>query len=1168
MAKGDIIVRLLADPASLKRGLKESEASLNSFEGATKRTHSALLSMTAGMIGAGGLAIGFESVISSARKFQDAMEQIHTQAGATQKEVATMSAALVKLGPSVGQTPENLAKGLYHVESAGLRGAKALEVLATAAKGAAIGHADLESVTNALVAAQKSGIKGVQNMQGAMGTLNAIVGVGNMRMGDLAASLSTGILSSARGAGLSLKEIGAALATMTDAGVPAEAAATRLKMAFATMEAPTHAASKALETLGLSQTDLSHVMRTQGMIPALELLKQRLAESGMSAEQQGITLARVFGNRTLSTIQTLLQQLGNVKTKLDGIGAGANGFGEKWAAEQKTAQFASERFHASVSALQVSIGTALLPTLTDGLNVVSKWAQHLNDSGAAAKYAHEGVAMVKTLIQDATPVVETGAKAFKSLADALGGDAHAVEALGGALAAWKLAGVIGAIGGSAGTSAGKVSLLEGNLRRLKTLGALGAITVGIDIVASAHTTQTGLHRYSGSAGWGNLWNDIIGNIKSGAAGLTPGGPGLSQFPGASGPSSLSGVGSVPQTGAKAKDQGAAIAAVAATQLGISYQWGGPAILGQHTDCSGLAQAVLAKNGINVGRTTYVQWGQGRAVAPGDLQAGDLVFFEPGKQGPNHVGIYIGNDQFIEDPHTGASVRVSTLSTHPGYVGARRYTSASASSTTAGPQTGGGNNNAPSVPFYHAPAKKVPILTGSKILSAGLQLSLAKDVGTKSTTDDLRDLKLAEEELMKMPQTLAVTKELATVRKQINAITTADEKKAASERAAAVKAALKDSVAAYKAMTAEVKVQLDAQKAAWTTHIKALQATAAAASQKLKDTWTAADTQILAGFDKTTTTALSKMQAAYAGVVTAFDKATATGLAGLASPVQTPEEKALADFIAQQAANQHAATITQNQANLDAANATGDPVQIKAAQDAINQQSLTDQQAVLQAAADASRVAADKKAAADQQAYQDQRDALKAHMDAQEQILEDGYSNQRAIERDSLDKWLTYQQTQLDAGKTSWSEFYKELAAMAAAYGFDTSGLIGASGVADVAKNAAAAAATATAAIPYLGVSSAVAGGLDPAVALAMAKAKAHIPGFAGGVTNFRGGLALVGERGPELVSLPAGASVHPNGSALVADVPVVVQIGEDQLFSVIQRVTLRNKGRNGKNGLG
>jgi hypothetical protein len=40
----------------------------------------------------------------------------------------------------------------------------------------------------------------------------------------------------------------------------------------------------------------------------------------------------------------------------------------------------------------------------------------------------------------------------------------------------------------------------------------------------------------------------------------------------------------------------------------------------------------------------------------------------------------------------------------------------------------------------------------------------------------------------------------------------------------------------------------------------------------------------------------------------------------------------------------------------------------------------------------------------------------------------------------------------------------------------------------------------------------------------------RIPGFAAGVRNFSGGLAMVGERGPELVGLPRGSSVTPNGS--------------------------------------
>lgn len=232
-----VSVDILGDASGLTRAYRQAAVATGAFgkevdalTGRVKGIHSSLLGMSAALVGGGGIALGFKSTVDAARKFQDAMEQVHTQAGASQKEVARLSVEVRKLGPAVGQTPENLAAGLYHVESAGLRGAKAMQVLATAAKGAAVGHADLESVTNALVAAQKSGIQGVQNMNQAMGALNAIVGVGNMRMDDLASALSTGILPAARSVGLPLKDVGAALATMTDAGVPAQAAATRLRI--------------------------------------------------------------------------------------------------------------------------------------------------------------------------------------------------------------------------------------------------------------------------------------------------------------------------------------------------------------------------------------------------------------------------------------------------------------------------------------------------------------------------------------------------------------------------------------------------------------------------------------------------------------------------------------------------------------------------------------------------------------------------------------------------------------------------------------------------------------------------------------------------------------------------------------------------------------------------
>jgi len=114
-----------------------------------------------------------------------------------------------------------------------------------------------------------------------------------------------------------------------------------------------------------------------------------------------------------------------------------------------------------------------------------------------------------------------------------------------------------------------------------------------------------------------------------------------------------------------------IVKTAMTQIGIPYQWGGAAKLGGHTDCSGLAQAVYGANGIAIPRTTYQQWAAGTPVDPKSMAPGDLVFFDMTKAGPGHVGIYVGGNKFIEDPHTGASVRVQSLAGR-GMVGARRF----------------------------------------------------------------------------------------------------------------------------------------------------------------------------------------------------------------------------------------------------------------------------------------------------------------------------------------------------------------------------------------------------------------------------------------------------------------------------------------------------------------
>lgn len=101
--------------------------------------------------------------------------------------------------------------------------------------------------------------------------------------------------------------------------------------------------------------------------------------------------------------------------------------------------------------------------------------------------------------------------------------------------------------------------------------------------------------------------------------------------------------------------------LARKSLGVKYIWGGNSLT-DGVDCSGLVQQVFKAFGIDLPRVTYDQIGVGASIKTKDLQAGDLVFFDTDKtkNGPDHVGIYIGGGKFIHAPRPGKGVQISSL----------------------------------------------------------------------------------------------------------------------------------------------------------------------------------------------------------------------------------------------------------------------------------------------------------------------------------------------------------------------------------------------------------------------------------------------------------------------------------------------------------------------------
>lgn len=128
--------------------------------------------------------------------------------------------------------------------------------------------------------------------------------------------------------------------------------------------------------------------------------------------------------------------------------------------------------------------------------------------------------------------------------------------------------------------------------------------------------------------------------------------------------------------------GNAVYDTATDYLGLKYVWGG-ASLTKGADCSGFTQQIYKKYGVSLPHHAADQAKMGTKItSKKDLQAGDLVFFGS-KNNITHVGIYGGDGKFIESPHTGASVKVSKLSSRKDFVSGSRFSGISGSTTTSG-----------------------------------------------------------------------------------------------------------------------------------------------------------------------------------------------------------------------------------------------------------------------------------------------------------------------------------------------------------------------------------------------------------------------------------------------------------------------------------------------------
>ncbi|MCO5219991.1 MAG: SH3 domain-containing protein [Thermomicrobiales bacterium] len=230
-------------------------------------------------------------------------------------------------------------------------------------------------------------------------------------------------------------------------------------------------------------------------------------------------------------------------------------------------------------------------------------------------------------------------------------------------------------GGGSGSGVGSTGLGAGNNARVTdTLNFRGGASYSASVLGVA--TIGTVVRVTGSPSggfypvtWGGTAGYMHGDyLTYTTAALSTTGPN-SGVGGSTGGGSGAGSGS-------GSASGQSLVSYAMRYLGYPYVWAthGP----NSFDCSGFTYWVV-KNvlGRDIGAGTWTQWGTGAPIQYGNLQPGDLVFFQNTyTTGLSHVGMYIGNDQFIHAENENTGVRISSLTSNyysTRYLGARRLT---------------------------------------------------------------------------------------------------------------------------------------------------------------------------------------------------------------------------------------------------------------------------------------------------------------------------------------------------------------------------------------------------------------------------------------------------------------------------------------------------------------
>ena len=310
----------------------------------------------AGIAAGAGIAVvgsALSSSVTTAAGFQQQMAGVAAIMGSSGAELEAMSSAAREAGASTQFSASQAAEALSYMAGAGWDSQQATAGLKDTLTMAAAGGMDLASAGDLMTNTIAQFNLEATNSGQVANTLAAGAAETNTNIAQLGGGLKE-VGATAAAFGMSLESTTAALGALSNAGIKGAEGGTALRGILAGLASQSKPAAEALAELGISAEQINPA--TVGVADAMELLN----EKGMTATQA----LKIFGRENVSAATYLAAHA----SSLDGLETSITGTSkatEMAAIQTDTYLGALGEFSSAVEEAQITVGTLLLPTLTD-----------------------------------------------------------------------------------------------------------------------------------------------------------------------------------------------------------------------------------------------------------------------------------------------------------------------------------------------------------------------------------------------------------------------------------------------------------------------------------------------------------------------------------------------------------------------------------------------------------------------------------------------------------------------------------------------------------------------------------------------------------------------------------------------------------------------------------